>query len=164
MKENLRGTKLLNTQLGQPLALVNGLLQGLALDNTSQQTTSKGVTSSVSVVDESRVDGADRELLDLVLALDSDQSRLGALSDNGNTLPLGVLLGKVGQSLDYVPGLLGRKVVGHSIGLGLGLIADDVVPVRGAGVDDLLEELGDEGSRETRRRSCSSRRLPQQGP
>lgn len=144
MRENLRGTKLLNAQLSQPLALVDGLLQGLALDNTSQQTTSKGVTSTVGVVDESRVNGADGDHLDLVLALNSDQGRLGALSDDGNTLPLGVLLGKVGQSLDDVLGLLGRKVVGHSIGLGLSLIADDVVPVRGAGVDDLLEELGDE--------------------
>ena len=90
----------------------------------------------------------DRELLDLIVALDGDQSRLSTLSDNSNTLALAVLLGEVGEVLDDILGLLGGQVVGLSIGLGLGLVTDDVVPVRGAGVDDVLEELADEGSRE----------------
>ncbi len=145
---DLRRSKLLDAQASEPLAHVNRLLERLALDDTSEETASKGVASTVGVGDLRRVNGVDRELLDGILALNGDEGGLGALGDDGNTLALAVLLGEVGQVLDDVLGLLGGEVVRLGVRGSLGLVADDVVPVGGAGVDGLLEELGDEGSGE----------------
>lgn len=94
------------------------------------------------------VDGVDGELLDTLLALDGDESGLSALSDDGNALLLAVLLGEVGEVLDDVLGLLGGQAVRLSVGSSLGLVTDDVVPVGGGSINNLLEELGDKGSRE----------------
>ncbi len=138
----------MDAQASEPLAHVNRLLERLALDDTSEETTSKGVTGTVGVGDLRSVNGVDRELLDTLLALDGDEGGLGALGDNGDTLALAVLLGEVGEVLDDVLGLLGGEVVRLSVGGSLGLVADDVVPVGGAGIDGVLEELGDEGSGE----------------
>jgi hypothetical protein len=44
--------------------------------------------------------------------------------------------------------LLAGEVVGLGVGGSLSLVTNDVIPVGGAGIDDLLEELGNEGSRE----------------
>lgn len=38
--------------------------------------------------------------------------------------------------------------MGARVGGGLALVADDVVPVGGGGVEGVLEELGDEGRRD----------------
>ena len=84
------------------------------------------------------------ELFDLIVSLDSDEGRLGALSDDGNALTLGVLLGQVSQSLGDLLQVLGLEPVRLGVRGGLGLISDNVVPVRGAGVKGLLEELRDE--------------------
>lgn len=148
MRVNLRRSKLLDAQTSEPLAHVNAGFEGLVLEDTSQETTSKGVTSTVGVVDLLLLDSVNGELLNIVLTLDSNQGRVGTLSDNGNSLSLGILLGKVGEVLDNIPGLLAREAVGLGVGGGLGLVADDVVPVRGAGIDNLLEELRDERSRQ----------------
>lgn len=145
---NLRRTKLLDAQTCQPLTHVDASLEGLALDDTSDEATGESITSTVGVVDLLRLNGVHRELLDAVLALDSNEGGVGALGDDRDTLALAVLLGQVGEVLDDVLGLLGGKVVGLGVGGGLGLVTNDVVPVRGAGVDNLLEELGDEGSRQ----------------
>jgi hypothetical protein len=40
----VRGAQLLDAQLGEPLAHVNGLVEGLALDNTSNETTGERIT------------------------------------------------------------------------------------------------------------------------
>jgi hypothetical protein len=71
----------------------------------------------------------DGEGLDAVLALDGDDGRLGALSDDGNTLTLLVLLGKVGEVLGDGRDVGGLEVVRLGVGGGLGLVADNVVPV-----------------------------------
>lgn len=91
-----------------------------------------------------------RELLDLVLALDGDDGGAGALGDDGDAGLLGVLLGQVGEGLGDSGDVLGdvSQVVGVGVGGGLGLVADDVVPVRGGGVEGVLEELGDKRGRE----------------
>lgn len=146
--ENLRRSKFLNAQSGEPLTHVDRSSKVLALHDTGQQTASKGIASAVGIIDLLLGDGVDREFLNGVLALDGNEGRLGALCDNGNSLSLAVLLGQVGEVLANVLGLLGRQVVRFGVGSGLGLIANDVVPVRGGGVDGVLEELGDEGSRE----------------
>ena len=88
----------------------------------------------------------DGESLDVVLALDGDDGRLGALSDDGNTLALLVLLGKVGEVLSDGGDVGGLEVVGLGVGGGLGLVADNVVPVRGGLVELVLEELANERS------------------
>lgn len=151
MKKNrrdLRRTKLLDAETCQPLTHVDAGLERLTLNDTSDEATGEGITGTVGVVDLARLDGVDRELLNAVLTLNGNKGRVGALGDNGNTLALAILLGQVREVLDDVLGLLGRKLVRFGVGGGLGLVADDVVPVGGAGIDNVLEELGDEGGRE----------------
>ena len=89
-----------------------------------------------------------RVLLDLILALDGDDGGLGALRDDGHTLALRVLLGKVRQRLGNLLDVLGAQLVGVGVGLGLGLVADHVVPVGGGLVERGLEELANKGGGE----------------
>ncbi|KAJ2970099.1 hypothetical protein NQ176_g8345 [Zarea fungicola] len=69
-------SKLLDAQTSEPLAHINGLFQGLALDNASEETASKGVAGTVAVVDLGLLNGVDRELLDALLALGGDELSL----------------------------------------------------------------------------------------
>lgn len=139
-------TLLANGESGEPLAHVDGALDGLALGDAGEETGSEGVTGTSGVGDLGLVDLVDGEGLDVVLALDGDDGRLGALGDDGYALALGVLLGQVGQVLGDGRNVGGLEVVRLGVGGGLGLVADDVVPVRGGLVERVLEELGDEGS------------------
>ena len=145
---DLRGTQLLDAQLSQPLAHVNGLLEALALDDAGAQSTGKGITGTVGVVDLLLGDRVDGVLLDLGLALDGHDGGLGALRHDGHALALLVLLGQVRHQLRDLLDVLGAVALGLGPGGSLGLVADHVVPVGGAGVEGLLEELGDEGRRE----------------
>lgn len=145
---DLRRSKLLDAQASEPLAHINRLIERLALDDTSEETASKGVTSTVGVGDLGGLDGMDMELLDGILALNGDEGGLGTLGDDGDTLALAVLLGEVGEVFDDVLGLLGGEVVRLGVRGSLGLVTDDIVPVGSTGVDGLLEELGNEGSGE----------------
>ena len=87
----------------------------------------------------------DRVLSDIVLALDSHDGGQGSVGDDGDTLALGVDLGKVGERLGDLLEVSSSKVVGSSVRLGLTLVANNVIPVRGRGVKGVLEELGNEG-------------------
>lgn len=87
----------------------------------------------------------DGERADVVLALDSDDGRLGALRDDGHALALRVLLRQIGQVLGDGGDVVGVEVVRVGVGHCLRLVAHDVVPVRGRLVEGVLEELGDEG-------------------
>jgi len=84
------------------------------------------------------------ERLDVVLALNGNNGGLGALGDDGNTLALLVLLGKVGEVLGDGGNVGGLQVVRLGVGGGLGLVADNVVPVGSGLVELLLEELRNE--------------------
>lgn len=53
----------------------------------------------------------DGEGLDVVFALYGDQSGVGSLSDDGNTLALLVFLGQVGEVLDNGWNVMSVKVV-----------------------------------------------------
>lgn len=95
-EDDLRRSKLLNAESSQPLAHVDAGLERSALKETSQETTSKSITGTVGVVDLLLLNGVNRELSDGVLALDSNQGRVSALSDDGDSLSLSVLLRQVG--------------------------------------------------------------------
>ena len=84
---------------GEPLAHVDGALKSLTLGDTGEEASGEGVTGTGGVGNVGLVDLVDGESLDVVLALDGDDGRLSALSDDGNTLALLVLLGKVGEVL-----------------------------------------------------------------
>lgn len=148
MSENLRRAKLLDAQPREPLAHVHRRIQRLASDNARDEATSEGVTSAVGVVDLGGINGVDRVLLDLALALGGDEGRLGALGDDGDALALAVLLGEVGEGESDVPGGVGGEAVRLGVRGSLGLVADDVVGVGEGGIEGVLEELGDEGGRE----------------
>lgn len=90
----------------------------------------------------------DGDLLDLGLALGGEERGLGALGDDDDALALRVLLGEVGDVARDVLGGVGGERVRLGVRGRLGLVADDVVAVGDRGVQDVLEELGDEGSRE----------------
>ena len=143
---NIRGTQLLDAQLGQPRAHIDTLLDALALGKTSKEAASEGVTGTSGVGDLGLVDLVDGESLDPILALDGNNGGLSTLGDDGNTLALLVLLGKVGEVLGDGGNVGGLQVVGLGVGGSLGLVTDDVVPVRSGLVELLLEELGNEGS------------------
>lgn len=139
------GALLADGKSSKPLAHVDGALKSLALGDTGEEASSEGVTSTSGVLDLRLVDGVDGEGLDVVLALDGDNGRLGALSDDGDTLALLVLLGEVGKVLSDGGDVSGLEVVRLGVGGGLGLVADDVVPVGSGLVELVLEELGNEG-------------------
>lgn len=147
--KNSRWTQLLDAQASEPLAHVDALLEVLALDETGNEAAGEGVTGAVGVGDLLLGDGVDGEGLDIGLALGGDDGRLGALGDDDDTLALLVGLRQVGNLLgdgSHVGGVA-RQVVRGRVGLGLGLVADQVVPVLGRFVQGVLEELGDKGRR-----------------
>jgi hypothetical protein len=78
------------------------------------------------------------------LALDGNNGGLGALGDDGDTLALLVLLWKVGEVLGDSGDVGSLQVVRLGVGGGLGLVADNVVPVGSGLVELLLEELRNE--------------------
>jgi hypothetical protein len=91
---------------------VNALVEGLAIDDTSAESASEGITSAISVADLLLGDLVDGVLLDGVLALNSDDGRLGALGDDGNALALGVDLGQVGERLSNLVDVGDAEAVG----------------------------------------------------
>ena len=145
---NLHGTQFLNAELREPLAHINRCLDRFALGNASKEASSESITSTSGVGNVLFVNGVYSELLDLVLALDGDNGRLGALSDDGGALALLVGLGEVCEVLGDGWDVLGVEAVRLSVGNGLGLVSDNVVPVGSSLVELVLEKLGDERSRE----------------
>ena len=142
---NLRRTELLDAQPREPLAHIDRRLQRLPSHQAREEPAGKGVAGTVGVVDLGGVDGVHGELPHLGLALDGDEGGLGALGDDDGALALGVLLGEVGEGEGDVAGRVGGEGVRLCVRGGLGLVADDEVGVGDGGVEDVLEELGDEG-------------------
>ncbi|KAH3685596.1 hypothetical protein WICPIJ_003426 [Wickerhamomyces pijperi] len=147
-----RRTNFLDGQLSQPLALVDGLLQRVAVDQTSKQTTSKGVTGTVSVFDLIRVQGMDRVFVDLVgvsgrVVGDSDGWFQTVGDDHGSVL-LGIDLWFLGNVLGDFLQIGGLQTVRLSISSSFGFVTNDVVGESNGLVQDVLEELRDERSRQ----------------
>ena len=86
----------------------------------------------------------DWESLHTTLTLHSNDGRVSALGNDSDTLPLRVLLRQVSEVGGDLRDRVGVQVVRVGVGLSLGLVADDIVPVRSRLVKGFLEELGDE--------------------
>ena len=145
----VRGAQLLNAELGEPLAHVDGLFERLALDDTRDETAGKGITSTVGIIDLVFADCVDRYLLDIdvtaVFCADGDGG-VGTLGDDNSSWSLGVLLGQGSNLLRNFLDVLGLVTVGFCECSGLGLVADEDVDVWQELVEGILEELCDEGS------------------
>jgi hypothetical protein len=144
----VRGTELLDAQLGEPLAHVNGSLERLALDDTSDEASSKGVTGTVGVVDLVLADGVYRYLLHIngtALLCADGNGGIGTLSEDNGPRSLGVLLRSVCDGLGNLLDVLGLDVVRLGECGGLSLVANEDVNVGQDLIKRVLEELGDEG-------------------
>jgi hypothetical protein len=97
-----RRSELLDAQLREPLAHVDGVLKRLALDDTSNKASSESITGSVGVVDAVSANGMDWHLLDFstaALLCSNGDSGVGALSDDHSPGTLRVLLGTLSNDL-----------------------------------------------------------------
>lgn len=176
IKRRLRRSQLLDAKTSKPLAHVNALVKRLALNNTSRETTSKGVTrnilmqiprswfkknhlpSTVGVSDAVLGDLLDGPLLDLNFTVGLGGSRdggQGALGDNGDPWAVGVLLRQLSQLLGDLNNVFGSPAVALGVGNGFGFVAESVVSVGQDFVKLVLEELRDEGSRKRKHKDLS---------
>lgn len=73
---------------------------------------------------------------------------IGALRDDDGPSALGFLLRQAGEVFGDGGDVVGVEVVGGGVGAGLGLVADQVVPVGRGAVERGGEELRDEGGGE----------------
>ena len=141
---NIRRTQLPQTKCGEPLAHVHTPLQRFALSHTGEEAASKCVTGSGGVYDLILANLVHWEGLHSALTLYSNDSRVSALGDDSDTLTLRVLLRQISEVRSDLRDGVGVQIVRVGVGLSLGLVADDVVPVRSRLVKGFLEELGNE--------------------
>lgn len=123
---------------------VDGLLERLALDNTSNETSGEGVTGTVGVVDLLRLDGVYGDLLDIgvtTLLCGHRNSWVSALGNDNSPGSLAVLLGCAGNLLGNLLYVLGLPAMCLGEGGGFSLVADDNVDVWEDLVKRVLEEL-----------------------
>lgn len=93
----------------------------------------------------------DLELLHLDVTgsgADGDNGGESALGDNGNTGTLGVLLGELSELLGDLGDILGAPLVALGVGNSLSLVTEGVVGVGQDAIQLVLEELGNERSRD----------------
>lgn len=146
----LRRSQFLNTEASEPLTLVNALFQRFALDNTSNETASKGVTGTGGVVNLLLGDFVNGVFLGLNTACGRDSSHggEGTLCNDHDTGALGVLLLEGGEFLGDFGDVGQSPAVALGEGESFGFVADEVVDVGDNAVELVLEELGDEGGGE----------------
>lgn len=89
----------------------------------------------------------DLEFLD-ILSTNADNCRLSTLSDDGNSLPLGILFWERSQSLGDLLDISRSQTMAFSISQSLGLVTDNVIPVWSRSIKRIFEELRDERSGE----------------
>lgn len=90
----------------------------------------------------------DPKLPYLLFSLHGDNSRVCALGDNDRPLPLAVLLGQIGHMARNLGDILCAERMCVGISPGLGLVADDEIPIGCRLIELVLEELRDEGRAE----------------
>lgn len=83
-----------------------------------------------------------------ILALDRHEGRIRSLRNHHGPLPLLIFLGQIGNMPCNLADVLRAQRMGVGVRSGLGLVADQVVPVRGRLIERVLEELRDEGGAE----------------
>jgi hypothetical protein len=135
---------LLEGEGGEPLAHIDGGVEALALDEAGEEATGKGVTGAVGVLDLVLGQLTDWVLLGGGGALgdvaDDGDGLVGALGEDDGSWSRSVLLWQQGDLLCDLLNVGGAQVVGLGVGEGLGLVANQVVPVWGVGVQWLLED------------------------
>lgn len=104
--------------------------------------------STIGIANLGLIDLVDGEFPHVILALDRHNGGVRALGDDHGPLSLLILLGQVGNVTGDLTHVLGVERVGVGIRSGLGLVADQVVPVGGGLIERVLEELRDEGGAE----------------
>lgn len=108
------GAEFLETELGEPLAHVDGGFEALALNNTCDEASSEGVTCTIGVVDLVAADGMDGDFLDVDCAafLCADgNGGVGALCEDDSACALGVLLWSLCNGFGNDLDVLGVNVV-----------------------------------------------------
>lgn len=165
---DLRGSQLLDAKAGKPLAQINALVKSHALDNSSGETTSEGITvsnvvsevhnayevtrvqhvpSSVGVVYLLLGDLVDFILIHLYLTIllgyssDGGQS---SLSDGSDAWTAPILLWQRRKLLGNLNDVCGSPAVVLGVGQSLGFVADEVVGVWDHAVELIFEKLRNE--------------------
>lgn len=133
----------MDAELGKPLTHVDGLLERLALDDTSNEAPSERVTGTVGVVDLLLLDGVYGKLLDISVTSHGN-GWVGALSEDNSPGSLAVLLCSIGNLLRDLLDVLGLPTMRLGERGGFGLVADDDVDVWEDLVERVLEKLRDE--------------------
>lgn len=142
------GANLLDDSVGEVVALGNRGSNVLTLDELGNETTAESISSTVAVNNLVLGDGNNGVFLDRAISL-GDNGVVDSLGEDNETLALGVDLGELGNVGGNSLDILGvGQVVGKGIGLGLTLVTKDNIHVGHDLIQDLGEELGDEGSRE----------------
>ena len=143
---DLRRAQLLNAQLCQPLSLIDTLSKRHASNKPSSETTSKSISCASRIIDHALVDSMNGILRDLPILCNN--RRISALRNDSNSLPLRVRLWQRSQMLSNLLDILGLQSVALGISQRLRFITNNIVPVRGARIQRLLEELRNERSRQ----------------
>lgn len=139
-------TNLLDDSVGEVVALGNRGSNVLTLDELGHETTAESISGTVAVNNLVLRDGNNGVLLNRAIRLD-DNGVVNSLGEDNKTLALGVDLGELGNVGSNSLDVLGvGQVVGKGIGLGLTLVTKDNIHVGHDLIQDLGEELGDEGS------------------
>lgn len=145
---HVRRSQLAQAQSSEPLAHVNTSVELLALDDASNEATSKGIAGAGGVDNLILVNRMYRVALGITLVLHGDNSRISSLCDDGHSLSLSVLLWQVGECLGNGWNVVSVQVVRVSICDRFGLISNNVIPVWSSLIERFLEELADERRRE----------------
>lgn len=134
--------------MGKVVALGNSSGNVGTLDQLGNKSAAEGITGAVAVDNILLLNGDDGVLLDGAVRLDNN-GVVNSLGEDDETLALGVDLGELGNVGGNGLDVLGvGQVVGSGVGLGLTLVTKDNIHVGQDIIQNLGEELGDEGSRE----------------
>lgn len=142
------GANLLDDSVSKVVALGDRGSNVLTLDELGNKSTAEGISSTVTVNNLVLGDGNNGVLRDRAISL-GNNGAVDSLGEDNKTLTLGVDLGELGNVSGNSLDILGvGQVMGNGIGLGLTLVTKDNIHVGHDLIQDLGEELGDEGSRQ----------------
>lgn len=128
----------------------NSFIQRLSRRQTSQETTRKGIPSTVRIYDLFVLERIDSKFLDAIKAAGGDSdSWLSAVGDYDNAIAGGVGFRFLRESPSDCGEILGiRETVRAGPGLGFGLVTNKIINVGEDFLELIAEKLSDEWSRE----------------